>query len=308
MDKSVSSHSDKGATLLIAISAALYGLLAYFGTQLMHAQLSIENMLFWRFLIAGVWMIAFSLLQNIKQEIKILPAFRHVFPIFLLGGLCYSGSCGFYFLATRYMETGLAMVVFFSYPIIVAFFAIALDRRSITVSLMIALLIMLFGLWLLKGQNTQTLSVLGVMYAILAAASYAMYVFGTRWTANTMSSGMSTIIVCLGCACTFLILTLIRHTLVIPQGWHDWIYALALGILATAIPIQLMLEGLKRVSALRASVLSSLEPLVTVAMGIAFLGETISVMQTLGCFLILSSALTIQLQGLPFKFRSAERG
>ncbi|MBY0544115.1 MAG: DMT family transporter [Gammaproteobacteria bacterium] len=305
MSPSLPHASNKTATLLIAISAALYGLLAFFGTKLIHAHLSVENMLFWRFIVASAWMVGYSLFQNKKRGLKVTPTSRDVLFIFLLGGLCYSGSSGFYFVATHYMGTGLAMVIFFSYPVIVAFFALLMDRASLNWSLIIALMIMLIGLWLLRGQNTHTLSILGVMYAILASLSYAIYVFGTRWRASTMGSDISTIIVCLGCATTFLILTLINHSFAVPQGWHDWFYVFALSILTTAIPIQLMLEGLKRVSALRASVLSSLEPLVTVAMGIGFLNETISVIQAVGCFLILFSALAIQLQGLQLKFRAS---
>lgn len=288
--------SELKATILIAISAVLYGFLAFLGTQLVRNQFSIENMLFWRFLIAGLWMLGSYLIQKRKAILTALPKLRISVRIFILGAICYSGSCGFYFLAARYTGTGIAMVIFFAYPMLVALFAWLLDRNSLNIVLVLSLIAMLVGLYLLKGENQHPLSILGIIYGLLAAASYALYVFGSRNTAGTVDSALSTIIVCFGCMSAFLVMTLFSHTLQCPVTGADWFYALALGILATAIPIQLMLEGLRSVSPVRASVISVLEPLLTVILGVVLLSETLSWSQILGCVITLISALVIQFQ------------
>lgn len=295
-----SNISPKKATILIGISAALYGLLAFFGTQLLRANFSIENMLFWRFFIAGLWMVGFSYFSKKKTSQDYSQVWKTILVIFILGALGYSGSCGFYFAATKYISTGLAMVIFFSYPVLVALLVFVLDKVTLSKIVIFSLFFMLAGLWLLKGKTGGYHNLLGLGYALLAAASYAAYVFGTRWRTAKLPSELSTIIVCLGCAFTFLLLTLYTHTFKLPNTWHDWRYIFALSILATAIPIQLMLEGLKQVSALEASLLSSLEPLVTVAVGMILLGETITSLQALGCLFILISSLVMQLQGVKF--------
>lgn len=284
------------ATLLVALSATLYGFLAYLGTELIRANLSIENMLFWRFFIASIWMLGFYIIHKRKTFKKDFPGVRHLLPIFLLGVIGYSGSCGFYFLATQFTGTGLAMVIFFSYPMMVAILVWLTDRRAISSSLVLALIAITFGLFLLKGRSTQNISIVGIAYALLAALSYALYVYGTKWTLKTIDSGLSTIVVCVSCAITFLLITLGTHTFVIAHTAHVWVYIVALSIFATAIPIQLMLEGLKAINPIHASVLSVLEPLVTVCVGIVLLGETISVIQAMGCLIILMSALAIQFQ------------
>jgi drug/metabolite transporter (DMT)-like permease len=55
-----------------------------------------------------------------------------------------------------------------------------------------------------------------------------------------------------------------------------------------------MLEGLKYISSLRASIISVLEPLVTVVLGVILLNESISNLQILGSCLILGSTLLVQ--------------
>jgi drug/metabolite transporter (DMT)-like permease len=292
----VPKQHDLKATLLVAISATLYGFLAFLGTQLIRAHFSIENMLFWRFFIAAIWMLGYYTFQKRKTFLKELPNIRALIPIFLLGAICYSGSCGFYFLATQYTGTGLAMVIFFSYPMMVAILVWFTDRRAISISLITALIAISFGLFLLKGPSSHSINLLGISFALLAALSYAFYVFGTKWTVKTIDSGLSTIVVCLGCATAFLLITLLTHTFVITHSIRDWLYIIALSIIATAIPIQLMLEGLKSINPVHASVLSVLEPLVTVGVGIILLSETISFIQATGCIIILISALAIQFQ------------
>jgi drug/metabolite transporter (DMT)-like permease len=44
-------------TLLVALSGMLFGLMGFLGTKILYLQFSVENMLFWRFLIASCWML-----------------------------------------------------------------------------------------------------------------------------------------------------------------------------------------------------------------------------------------------------------
>lgn len=64
-------------------------------------------------------------------------------------------------------------------------------------------------------------------------------------------------------------------------------------IVATAIPIQLLLDGLKYVSPVKASILSVFEPLVTVFIGFVLLHETMSSLQSIGITIVLLGAILI---------------
>jgi drug/metabolite transporter (DMT)-like permease len=70
----------------------------------------------------------------------------------------------------------------------------------------------------------------------------------------------------------------------------------ALGIVATALPIQFMLKGLKHISSMRVATISVLEPIITVLVGIFWLNESVSLLQILGACLTLSSVGLMQFQ------------
>ncbi len=94
----------------------------------------------------------------------------------------------------------------------------------------------------------------------------------------------------------FLSIILIRHEFIFPNSYKEWFYISALGIIATALPIQLLLEGLKHIHASKVAVLSVLEPVVTLIVGITALHESTSTLQLTGAIIILLSAVIIQFE------------
>jgi drug/metabolite transporter (DMT)-like permease len=124
------------ASILVAVSGILYGFLGFLGTHALREHMDIPTMLFWRFLIAGIWMFCFSLKNYMKQK-KTSPALdkRVLLFMFALGAVGYAGSSGFYFLASQYTGTGLAMVIFFSYPIMIAMLSWMFHRHRLSKSI-----------------------------------------------------------------------------------------------------------------------------------------------------------------------------
>jgi drug/metabolite transporter (DMT)-like permease len=282
------------ASLLVAASGILYGFLGYLGTSALRADLSIPTMLFWRFIIAAGWILSFVIIKHVKQPEISYSDRRTLLFMFLLGAVGYTGCSGFYFLACQYTGTGLAMVIFFSYPIAVALGSWMVHRKKLNTGVFLTLVAMTAGLFLLRDSSSAEINMLGILFGLCSAISYAFYVMGSKHlSAVSVDSNVFTVMVCLGSAFIFLLFSLTSHSLALPSSWG---YLFALGILATAVPIQLMLEGLKYVSSMRASIISVLEPLVTVFVGILLLNESITNLQIIGVILILGSALLVQFQ------------
>jgi drug/metabolite transporter (DMT)-like permease len=74
-------------------------------------------------------------------------------------------------------------------------------------------------------------------------------------------------------------------------GW-GWLACIA--VVSTVAAISLFFAGLRRVGPTTASVLSTVEPLVTVLLAFLAFGETLSAMQLLGGALVLGGVLAIQ--------------
>lgn len=292
----LSSNKITHASLLIALSGVLYGFLGYLGTYMVNDNMSISCMLFWRFFVAGLWMMIF-VVKDLAQREKMPLNHTVLTMMFLLSAAGYAGSSGFYFVSSQEIGTGLAMVIFFSYPIAVALYSWLVHRHKMTWQTLATLLLMFIGLILLHDFSGQGLSLTGLFFGILSALSYALYIIGSKkFSTVAINSNILTMIVCFGCALIFLILSLTSNSFILPQSTGSWASLLTLGVLVTAVPIQLMLKGLKHVSATRASIISVLEPLVTVIVGLIFLNESVTYLQFIGGFLILSSAIFIQFQ------------
>ena len=268
------------------LSGFLYGLLGYFGMSLVGANFSIFNMLFWRFLISSALIMIILFFTYKKNTDRPQEALK----MMLYGGVFYSASATIYFLACSYIGTGLAMVIFFTYPAAVMLLNWVLHKTKPSRSYYIAIAVIMAGLVLLADLNGARLNVTGIGFAILSAIAYASYIVFSKKVQT--SPLMSTLMVSMGCTITSLILTLIDKSFLIPASSTQWLNIFGFGILCTALPILLLLEALKTISSIKASLLSVLEPVFVVIFGIILLGEHVNGRQTIGILTVLTGALT----------------
>lgn len=283
------------ATLSLTLSGILYGFIGYFGTKILDENFSVPAMLFWRFFSAFLWMAFFSILKREKFVIESskLPI---IISVFVFGSLFYSISTNLYFTATQYAGTGLAMVIFFSYPVFVAIYAWIVKKSPINMIAVASLLTISIGMILLKGHGESSVDMTGILFSIASALFYAFYVLSSKQNAGAISSNLLTILICLGNAVIFFIMACATKSFVFPHHVTTWIHIFALGIFATALPIQLLFIGLRYVSPLKASILSVLEPVITMIVGAILLDESMSSLQFLGVIIVLLGATLIQFE------------
>jgi len=286
-------------TLLVALSGVLFGLIGYLGTQLFNEHFAIENMLFWRFLIATLWILFGNFIFNRKNIFATEQSPIVLLKILLIGTCTYSIATTLYFIAAKHIGTGLAMVIFFSFPFFVSLFAWFLSDWEMTKPTVYSLLAVFAGLILLKGQGKNMLDKQGIFYALMAAFFYAGYIFANQNTVKIINSAMLTLLVCGGNTIVFFIIAFYSHTFFLPSHLHAWLYIFAIGVFATALPIQFLLNGLKYISPIKASVLSVLEPTVTLLVGTALLHESITYLQFIGIVIVLLGAIFIQFEKMP---------
>ena len=75
---------------------------------------------------------------------------------------------------------------------------------------------------------------------------------------------------------------------------EGWLWLAAIAIVSTVTPIALFFAGLRRVGPSTAAILSTLEPLTTVALAFVVFGETLSGVQLAGAALVLGAAVWLQ--------------
>jgi drug/metabolite transporter (DMT)-like permease len=262
--------------------------------------------LFWRFLTAALWMLlAVCFLRRGRKRKPDRAQVMLMLELATVGAISYAGGSCFFYLSSLRIGTGPAMVIFFSFPVFVTLFSVLFKQSKMNRYLVTALAMVMGGLVLLNGTGSHNLDNIGIGLALIASFSYAIYVYYSKRSSTKVDSLWLTLFICMGCSLIFLSFALAAHSFHIPPTVRAWRDILILGILATAIPIQLLLNGLKYISSVKASILSVLEAVTTVVVGVMFLEETLSGMQVIGILIVLSGAIVIQFEKQPeFKIRA----
>jgi drug/metabolite transporter (DMT)-like permease len=263
----------------------MYGLIGYFGMTIIYDNFSVSNMLFWRFLVSSIF-IGLILLPKIKTSGHNWP---EIGKVLLYGTVFYTGCSIFYFVASKYLGTGLAMVVFFTYPAMVMILNWVIYKTKITKRYYFSIFLILIGMSLLIDRHEFTVDVLGLGAGILSSFFYAFYILSSK--KSDLGALSSTFILSLGCAGACFIITHIDNTFSVPQTLHMWGNIFGIGILCTALPVLLFLKALDYISGEQASILSVLEPVFVVIFGVLLLNESITFVRGIGVIVILSGAL-----------------
>lgn len=280
----LSKHS-RGSFYAI-LSGFLYGFVGYFGVSVIHASISVTNMLFWRFLIASLLISIIILFQ--RKHVK--DSLKNMGTAFINGAIFYGLSTMLYFYACPYIGSGLAMVIFFTYPAMVMLLNHFLYGYRIPGIYYFAILTIIIGMAFFVDPNEMQFDLLGIVFSIVSAVFYAGYIVSSK-KMSTVSPTVSTLMVCLGCMSTSLIVALLDHSFTIPTTLPVWLNLLGIGIVATTAPILLLLYSLNYISSEKTSILSVLEPVFVLIFGVILLDEPMKLRYILGTIIVLSAAI-----------------
>jgi drug/metabolite transporter (DMT)-like permease len=205
------------------------------------------------------------------------------------------------FIAFVRIEIGLALLVFYCFPAIVAGIAVLWFGEQLGLLRWAALGLSLFGLLLtLAGAGgLGELDALGIGLSFLAAFAQAFYVLAARHgfpgvppveaAATTMGLAAIGYIV-------IAVLTGQLAGLAAPLVSTDALVPVLLaGLVGAAIPTLCFITGIRLLGASRAAILATLEPVVGVALAAWLLGEQPAPIQLIGGVLILAAAVVLQI-------------
>nr|WP_279381097.1 DMT family transporter [Meiothermus sp. CFH 77666] len=142
----------------------------------------------------------------------------------------------------------------------------------------------------LSGQ----VGLLGVLLALASAAVYATYLLLSARVSRVSDPVRTSGYVFVGAALSFTALAWLDGRFQVPGSLPDWGLLLGISTVATVFPVVLIFVGLRRIRATQASIVSMLEPLFTIALGVLILGERLSLAQLLGGGLVLLSVVILQ--------------
>lgn len=271
--------------ILIAGSAAGFGMLAIFGRYAYAAAMDAPTILFLRFALAAC--VLFGLLVLRREP---LPRGRLLLQLIGMGAIGYVGQAFCYLTALNYASSGLVALLLYLYPAFVTILSVLVLHERITRVKGVALLVALFGTALTIGPAGG--QVLGIALALGAAGIYSIYIIvGAQVMQQVSAIQSSTVIFAsAGVMAGLLMLGNGAHFPVTPAGWG------AIGgivLVATVLPVMAFLAGLSRVGPTTAAMLSALEPVVTVLLAAWLQGEVLQPLTVGGGVLILGAVLLL---------------
>ncbi|MCP4388086.1 MAG: DMT family transporter [Gammaproteobacteria bacterium] len=213
----------------------------------------------------------------------------------LLIGLFWSGGMICYLSAVETLSVSLAVLVFYSYPLLVLVYSI-INRQLKASAGLVGLFIAAFaGLYLALSGSEVRLDINGLLFAVLAACGAAYtFISGAR-IAPTMSPLLMTFWI--NAAGLILIAPMLLDGISLPSA-SSGLIALLLATLFYLIAILSQFEALARLPAARAAFLLNLEPVVSILLARLILDETLSLVQASGVILVIS-VVTLSLRFKP---------
>jgi drug/metabolite transporter (DMT)-like permease len=214
----------------------------------------------------------------------------------------------FYFLAIHRLPVGIALLIQYLGPVLVAIWARTFGHEHVRRRIWAALALSLTGLALMvRLWNGVTLDGLGVTFALIAAFVYATYLL----LAEREVAGRDSIsLLAWGFFFATVFWTITQPWWSFPTGalarrvsleghlasWHLPVWALVLWVivLGSIVPFTLIVAALRHVSATRVGIAAMLEPVVATIVAWVWLRETLAPAQLAGAAVVLGGIALAQ--------------
>lgn len=278
-------------------SGAAFGAMAIFGKLAYGEGATVGTLLAVRFALAAALFWTLLLVGGGAHQVRALRG-RDLGAGLALGACGYAIQSGSYFAALQRIDASLLSLVVYTFPAMVAAAAVALGRERIDARKLAALALGSGGLALVvAGAGTGALDPLGAALGLGAAVVYSAYILVGDGVVARIRPQLLSALVCTGAAVTLTVgsalLGELRPGDVTATGW-GWMACIA--AVSTVASISLFFAGLRRVGPTTASILATVEPLVTVLLAFLVFGETLGAVQLAGGALVLAAVLALHVR------------
>ncbi|MBI1279718.1 MAG: EamA family transporter [Anaerolineaceae bacterium] len=308
------SRGEREGMLQILASVTGYSMLPVFIRGLQTAGLNSLDIATWRFALAAplFWLVVRAL--RFPAGDKPLPRVRLIGMGSLLAIAAVATFWGF-----ERIAAGTFVVLFYTYPAIVAVLSALMGERLpaagwgalVLTTIGIILTVPDFG----KGVGNDNL--VGVLLALFCAFVVAVYfILNGRWLKGHTALGAASAWTTTGALLFLLILIPFRAAQIPGDFWNHlgeiafsmpilaahqpngvelWLRILAIATVSTVLGGFFLTIGIQKVGAARASIIGTVEPILTLVFARIFLGEEMQPVQLIGGAFIVASVLVLQL-------------
>jgi drug/metabolite transporter (DMT)-like permease len=223
----------------------------------------------------------------------------------MLAGTSLGMTSVFYYLAVKYIPVSIGIVLLMQTVWMGVLLEMILEKKIPSTQKIISVVIVLIGTVLATNliKNKIPLDWHGIMWGVLAAASFTTTMFTANRVATDISSAQRSLYMLLGGAVIVFSFSIATQTA--PYNFAIFLkWGIVLALFGTIIPPMLMNAGFPLTGIGLGSIVSALELPVSVTMAYFLLKEEVNMTQWLGIILII---LAIVIMNVNFKKRNKQR-
>ena len=294
---------------LVLVSACAFGSGGLFAHPVYEAGVGWQVLSAWRFafgaLLAWCWLIGSA---ERRRGLRLVDRRTAIVAVAL--GVLYVGNSGTYYAGLETVPVGLAALIVYVYPAVVAVMALRFGRRLDGRRPWFALGLALVGVVLaLGGVPAGTMPPLaGVALVVASPLIYSVWIVlsarlsgerrdsvGEEGAAGT-DAAAATALMMTATAAVYWLSGLAFGLPVTPDRIPvaAWPGLVGVGVVATFIAIQTFYAGVRRIGAAQSALVSTIEPAWTIALAALLFGQTLAPIQLLGGALIIIGVIIAQ--------------
>ena len=299
-----------GVALAVA-SACGYGSGALFAKSVYGAGIDWLALLFWRFLIGGALVWAWTLLfpEN-RAALRALPRRR---LLALLGlGAFFVGNASTYYASLQFVSASLAALIVYIYPALVAVLSIRWGHGLHGRRPWAALGLVTFGVVLTIGGIETRADPLGLVLIVASPILYSVYIIlaarlagerrGETAASRTGGAGAETrpavasSLMITGTFAVVAVLAVAADEPVLPGQVPGaaWFGLLGIATFSTALAITAFYAATARIGAAQTALVSTVEPVWTITLAMLFFDERLGPLQLIGGALVIGGVVLAQ--------------
>ena len=225
--------------------------------------------------------------KTLKIPVRLLPS---------VGLIAALGCCAtpiLLFTSYRFIASGTATVIHFAYPAIVIIGEFLFLRKKVHFGSLLSVLLCVVGVSMFYAPGA-TLNLTGGLLALLSGVTFASYVILlSRFDSSKTSGFLFTFYIALVSAVICFAVCLVTDSLSFPVTALGWGLCVLLSLLVTTGAVVLFQQAAFLIGGERVSILSTLEPITSVVVGVIVFNETMGLRTVIGiAFVIAASILT----------------
>lgn len=272
--------------IYVLLAGIGFGFLGIFGRLGFQRGLSVGEILTWRFLLAAI--ILWTYLFLFKRKLIFLSK-KQILVSSALGVFGYSLFSTLYFMSIQGISISLAALLLFTFPIFVNIGAYFFLKEKMSIKQLISLILATVGIATLVWGPLFINSFSAVIFALLAAVSYAIYVLVSGSFQQGVEPLSSSLYVISSAAIALFLFHQPSVNRLVNFSIQEYLLFFGLATVCTVAPLTLFLAGLQRLSSSKASLVVMIEPVVAAVAAWIILDEVLTMSQTAGALLVLIS-------------------